>query len=255
MAENELAVWLGQLLRHGRPDRGELGELAGRGMLGKVQLVACEDILLDGLDLFQIPRFTPDRDCHQFRNRRTRLEAGQIVRQSLIPRCRKELIEGHGVQRADIHLAHREGLVLVDGKAEQGAGAGHMILRRVLAEILQRRDRARALLDLVQNDQRVAGCDRSAKEQPQLEQDPLHVIVLLEQRAQGSGFFKVEISDVLIILPPEFFEDISLPALAHALQYQRLAVRLFLPGEQLLHDIPFHMTHHPSHSQCHVKLS
>ena len=183
MAENELAVWLGQLLRHGRPDRGELGELAGRGMLGKVQLVACEDILLDGLDLFQIPRFTPDRDClrhpadhivllqrraelppDQFRNRRTRLEAGQIVRQSLIPRCRKELIEGHGVQRADIHLAHRERLVLVDGKAEQGAGAGHMILWRILTEILQRRDRARALLDLVQNDQRVAGCDRPAEE-------------------------------------------------------------------------------------------
>ena len=69
----------------------------------------------------------------------------------------------------------------MDGKAEQGTGAGHMILRRILAEILQRRDRPRTLLNLVQNDQRVAGRDRSAKEQPQIEQDALHVIVLLEQ--------------------------------------------------------------------------
>ena len=52
----------------------------------------------------------------------------------------------------------------MDGETEQGAGADHMVLRRILAEILQRRDRPRALLDLVQNDQRVAGRDRPAEE-------------------------------------------------------------------------------------------
>ena len=169
-------------------------------------------------------------------------------------RLDKYLANMHPGSRSEVKLLIRKGLVLVDGKTEQGTGAGHMVLWRVLAEILQRRDRPRALLDLVQNDQRAAGRDRPAEEQPQLEQDTLHVKVLLKERAQGSGFLKVETGDVRIMLPPEFLEDIGLPALAHALQYQRLAVRLLLPGEQFLRNIPFHMTHHPSQSQ-HVRLS
>ena len=132
----------------------------------------------------------------------------------------------------DVHLSHGERLVLMDRKAEQGAGAGHMIFRRVFTEILQRRNRLRALLNLIKNDQHIPGCDAFTSEQAQVEDDSLYIIILIKQRVQSFRFFKVEIDIISVLLPSELLQDIGFPALANALQHQRLSIRLVFPCQQ-----------------------
>lgn len=69
----------------------------------------------------------------------------------------EELEKVHGVEVAHVHLPDRETGPGVDGEAEERPGCADNELPGVLAEVFQRGDGLRALLDLVQYHERFAG--------------------------------------------------------------------------------------------------
>ena len=66
----------------------------------------------------------------------------------------QELVEVEGVEVDDVDLAHREGRVPADRDAQQRSRRGEVDVGALLLEVLERGERSRCVLDLVDHHQR-----------------------------------------------------------------------------------------------------
>ena len=219
----EFLVLAGQLRGDGLPDHRNFGERAGVGMLGKIPFVSVHDVgerLLHGLDVpclgphedgFRHPtghivhlEFFIERVEKSVRKRVQRVDLLQILRQVLVAVGQQKLSERHGVDLHEIDLAHRERRGVGQRDAQQGTGAGHVILRRVLAKIFHGVDDLGAVLHLVKNDQRLFRVDRLPAGQHQVLQNAVHVLRRLEKLLIFLLLIEVKIGDVFIVPPAKF---------------------------------------------------
>ena len=161
-----------QLRRYRLPDHRDLWELTDIGVLGKVTLVGTDNPRQGFLHGGDIPCFRPHE--HRFRhaagdivhlqffieriekgigNRLDGIYALQILGQIFVAIGKQKFCESHRVNLHEVDLAHRERGWFCQGNAQQRTGAGDMILRSVLAEILHGVDNLRAVLHLVKDDE------------------------------------------------------------------------------------------------------
>ena len=165
-------------------------------------------------------------------------EGVQVVEGPPAHACDDELPEAHGAQADEVHLPHGEGVAgtvlhiftVGQGQTEQGPGAGYVVLRRVLEEVLQRRQRGVAHLDLVEYDQGVP-VDVDTRPPGEVLDYAAHVQVP-EQAAELGHALEVEVCHLGVVALPELPEDVGLTALADAQHHQGLPVRRFLPFQQ-----------------------
>ena len=233
---NELLVLSCQLRRDGLPDHRDFRELADVGMLCKVTLIGTDDSGQSFLHGSNITGFCPhqNRFWHttgdivhlQFLIQRIEegigdrldgINAFQICCKILIAVGDQEFREGHRIDLHKVDLTDGEGGGLRQGDTQQRTGAGNVILRCVLAEILHRVDDLRAVLHLIENDEGLFWQDLLAAGQHQILQDAVNILRGFEELLVLLVLVKVEVGGILIVASAEFLQNPGLAHLPHTL--------------------------------------
>lgn len=118
----------------------------------------------------------------------------------------KKLREGHGYDVKEIYLSHGKRGRLRQSNAQQGAGAGHMLFRRVLAKILQRVQRLIAFLYFVKDNQRVLRSYGLAARHDQILQDAAHILCRFEELLILFVIVEVKIGDIAVMQSSELLK-------------------------------------------------
>ena len=142
------------------------------------------------------------------------------------------------VQRVD--LAHGVARAAADGDSQKRACGGDGVTRGLLAEVLQRRQRARALLRFVEDDESLALFDRFSRFELESRDEPLYVVAQLELLMHRRVLVEVDVGDVREMGPSELFQKPCLSDLTRTVQNQGLAPRPVLPFDKPVHQKSFH---------------
>ena len=150
-------------------------------------------------------------------NRLDGIHAFQELHKVFVAIGKQKFCEGHRVNLQEVDLAHRERGWFCQGNAQQRTGAGDMILRSVLAEILHGVDNLRAVLHLVKNDKCLFRDNLLPTGQHQILQDAVNILGGFKELFIFFVFVKVKIGSIFIITSAEFFENPCLAHLTHTL--------------------------------------
>ena len=121
-----------------------------------------------------------------------------------------------------------------------------MILRRILAKILQAGQRALAQLHLVQHNQCSFAHNRLPGNMRKHGNQIIRADILGKRLRQPGRGFKVEIRNVIVMRAAKFQHGIGFAHLARTLQNQRLAMRAVFPRFQITHDFTIQKNPLPS---------
>ena len=146
----------------------------------------------------------------------------------------------------ELDLAHwKRAAVSREPNAEQRARTGNVILRGLLTEVLERADRRRTVLNLVENQQRLPWIDGLAGREGETRDDAPRIMRDLKElgvlaRSSGRHVLQRHIDAVAIARAPKLPEGPGLPDLTGSLEHERLAMRRRLPRVQLMQDVSLH---------------
>ena len=250
-AIDKLLVLLGQLRGYALPDHVKAADDGGRGVLGEVGLVVAQDVALhlanlaevvgadsgghglghatDVVIVLQVPSQPVGKE-----RRLLPVVLAQGVEQRGFAHGEQVFLERHGVEVDEVDLAHGERDGAVQSHAQQRTGSSDMILRCILAEILQGGKSPWGGLYLVEDDECVCR-DGGTGVVLQCANDALGVKVLVEQSPHGWSILEVDICVILIVLVAKLAEQPGLAHLSCPAHDERLAARTVLPRNEFLY--------------------
>lgn len=121
----------------------------------------------------------------------------------------------HRMHLQKMHLADRERRRFGQSNAQQRAGTGDMVLRCILAKVLQGIDDLRAVLHFVKNNERFLRKDLLAAGHHQILKDPINILRCIEERFVFFVLLEVEIGRILVIKPAELSQRPGLADLSN----------------------------------------
>ena len=166
---------------------------------------------------------------------------GDHLRERRFAHRLQKLPERQGMQVEGIDLSNGERNAFVDGDAQQRTCGDDGIFRRVFAKVLQRLQRARGLLDFIEDDQCISGRDLDLRLDVDVHQDALDIVIIVKDALHPLIVVEGHIGDFGEILFAKFLHQPGFSDLARPLQYQRLSVWPVFPRSQCLHRVPFHL--------------
>ena len=155
-----------------------------------------------------------------------------------------EFLEGKGIKRQLALVADGEGGYVFVGDAEERAGLD-VIETVVLHEELDGRARPRALLDLVEENERVSRREGGAAECGELGDEGIGIEVPREDGFRFGGLNEVDLNGGAVVPLGEGADEVGLSHLSRAVHKQSAVVGIFLPtykslvGSSLQHDASF----------------
>ena len=134
----------------------------------------------------------------------------------------------HGVHLPDLFKAYGIRTNLFAVHPEQGTGFD-IVETPILNEELDSRPSIRTLLDLIKEDQRLAGNQRHTEESGNAHDNGIHVSAILEDVGSAWSFDEVDLDEMLVLLPSELANERGFADLPSSSDEQGLPLRIFLP--------------------------
>ena len=163
-----------QLGWYGFPDHRDLREFTDVGVLGKVTFISADDSGQSFLHSRDVSCFCPHEhwfghtacDIVHLQFLIKRIEKGirnwlngihilQVSGEIFVAVGRQKFHKSHRINLHKVHFAYREGRRLRQSNSQQRTGAGNVILRSILEEILYGVDNFRAVLYFVKDNERL----------------------------------------------------------------------------------------------------